>query len=195
MLWILQTIIEEKKGGRRAENYSCAELARKVSPLGIMKLRRLAILGLDEIVEGALAVTSSGGDGPAAAAAAMRFYRGVLKNVGLFHSHFHVAKTEREQQAEEGRLQALPPWFAESFLQLACGVHRGKFDKIWSGFLAAPPRGGAATITFAGHLSVPTGPGNEVQKTENTFVQELVTLRGECAKWKESVQKTTSAGN
>ena len=41
-------------------------------------------------------------------------------------------------------------------------MHRGKFDKIWSGFLSAPPRGGAATITFAGHLSLPTCAGSEV---------------------------------
>ena len=32
LLWVLHTIIEEKKHGRRLENYSCAELARKASP-------------------------------------------------------------------------------------------------------------------------------------------------------------------
>ena len=38
MLWVIQTILEETKHGRRSENYSCAELARKVSPGGVMKI-------------------------------------------------------------------------------------------------------------------------------------------------------------
>ena len=74
LIWVLQTIIEEKKYGRRSENYSCAELARKASPLGIMKLRRLAIVGLIEtLIERAFPVLPGGGGDPAARA--MNFYK------------------------------------------------------------------------------------------------------------------------
>ena len=55
--------------------------------------------------------------------------------------------------------ESATPWFAENYLQLARDVHRGMYDKFWTGFLASPPRGGMAKITFEGHLSVPTGPG------------------------------------
>ena len=33
-----------------------------------------------------------------------------------------------------------------------------------------------------------------MQKTENAFVKDLRVVRGECAKWKESLQKTGPAG-
>ena len=117
-----------------------------------------------------------------------------MGNVGRYYGHFHTAKTKPEQKAEEERLQALPLWFVENFLPLTGNVHKGKYDKIWSGILASPPRGGVGTITFDGHLSVPTGPGNEVQKVENVFVTELVAARAAFTKWKDSLTTTSAVG-
>ena len=68
LVWVTQTIMEEKTHGRRTDNYSCAELARKASPVGVMKLRRLALLGVNEtIVARSLAVTAESGETPTAA--------------------------------------------------------------------------------------------------------------------------------
>ena len=156
LIWVMQTLLNERLVGKRSDNYAQSELTKKGSPVQIMILRK-------RLIDGIIAtVIQTGIDMLGTMISARPELKQELDAMKLFRQHYSTVasyyahgRAEADSPAKEDETTWLPRWVAGVARRVLRACHDGRKDKVLIGLCASPPKGGFVAVRYEDIIANP----------------------------------------